>query len=85
MGLSEELVSSMYSKEAKTDALVENSQSQTTVPDGESERRTNSSLGWLQQCIKSFSASQNCKKIFSTSVSEDDLNFVHGMRFLRKS
>jgi len=85
MGLSEELVSSMYSKEAKTDVLVESSQSQTTVPDGESERRRNSSLGWLQQCIKSFSASQNCKKIFSTSVSEDDLNFVHGMRFLRKS
>ena len=36
MGLSEELISSMYSKEAKTDALVKNSQSQTTVPDGES-------------------------------------------------
>jgi hypothetical protein len=84
MGLSEELVSSMYSKKANTDVLVENSQSQKTVPDGESEGRRNSLLGWLQQCIKSFSASQNCKKIFSTSVSEDDLNFVHGIRFLRK-
>jgi hypothetical protein len=85
MGLSEELVSSMYNKKANTDVLVENSQSQTTVPDGESEIRRNSSLGWLQQCIRSFSASQNCKKIFRTAISEDDLNFVHGMRFLRKS
>jgi len=94
-GLSEELVSSIYSNEMETDVIIERSRMQSVVPDGgrtqstvpDGERTTNSSLTLTSftQFINSFSAAQNCRKIFSTSIPKDDLNFVHGVRFLRKN
>ena len=81
-GLSEELVSSIYTNEKNVESVIENSSQLCTVPDGE---LIKSNPIYMRKIILAFSILQNCKKIFSTTVSKDDLGYVHGIRFLRKS
>jgi hypothetical protein len=53
---------------------------ETTVPDGNTVRKETINMKTI---ILSFSALQNLKKIFCTSISKNELSYLHGIRFLR--
>jgi hypothetical protein len=81
-GLSEELVISLYSNQGKVQSIIDRPAVQeTTVPDGNT---VNKDTINKRQIIISFSALQNLKKIFCTSVPKNELSYLHGIRFLRK-
>jgi hypothetical protein len=80
-GLSEELVASLYANQCSFQSVIESPAVQeTTVPDGNTVRKETINMKTI---ILSFSALQNLKKIFCTSISKNELSYLHGIRFLR--
>ncbi|XP_023338900.1 uncharacterized protein LOC111709470 [Eurytemora carolleeae] len=79
-GLSEEMVESLYQNQIKLDASA--CEIEEAGKDYADSTEHKSKTLSLRNCILSFSAIRNFRKIVNIDESSEDLNFLHGMRFL---